>query len=48
MKKATSLALEEEELLELVRILDEDDAPAALAFLRQHLQAKAHQMLEGG
>jgi hypothetical protein len=47
MKKATTLVLQEEELLELLRILD-DDAPAALEFLRRHLRAKAHQLLEGG
>jgi hypothetical protein len=48
MNKATTLVLDEEELLELLRILDDDDAPAALDFLRRHLQAKAHQLLEGG
>ncbi len=48
MKKATTLVLEEAELLELLRILDDDDGPAALASLREHLRAKAHRLLEGG
>lgn len=48
MTKATTLVLEEAEVLELLRIIDDDDGAAALDFLRQHLQAKAHQMLEGG
>jgi len=48
MTKAATLVFEEAELLELLRIFDDGDAPAALAFLREHLQAKVHQLLEGG
>ena len=48
MTTATTLVFEDAELLELLRIFDDGDAPAALAFLREHLQVKARQLLEGG
>ena len=46
--KATTLVFEEAELLELLRIFNDSDGPAALAFLRAHLQEKVHQLLDGG
>lgn len=48
MKKAVTLVLEEAELVELARILLDDDAEGALLFLKVHLKEKAKQLLEGG
>jgi hypothetical protein len=48
MKKALSLALEDDEVIELIRILMDDDADAALAFLKTHFKGKARDLLEGG
>jgi len=48
MKKSLSLVLDDADLLELMRILMDDDAEGALAFLKQHLKGKARDLLEGG
>jgi len=48
MKKTITLVLEEEDLIELLRILMDDDAEGALAFVRQHLKGKVREALEGG
>ena len=48
MKKALSILLDDEELLELCRILIDEDAEAALAFIGQHLKKPVRQALEGG
>lgn len=48
MKKATSLVLEDEEIIELIRILMDDDAEGALAWLKTHFKGKARDLLEGG
>jgi hypothetical protein len=48
MKKATSLVLEDDEIIELIRILMDDDADGALAFLKTHFKGKARDLLEGG
>lgn len=48
MKKAVNVVLEDEEIIELMRILMDDDAEAALAFLKQHFRGKARELLEGG
>jgi len=48
MKKALSLVLEDDELIELIRILMDDDADGALAFLKTHFRGKARDLLEGG
>lgn len=48
MKKAVNLVLEEEQILELIRILMDDDAEGALAFLKTHFKGKARDLLEGG
>ena len=47
-KKALSVILEEAELIELVRLLMDDDAEAALAFLKLHFKGRAKDLLEGG
>jgi len=40
VKKALSLVLEEAEVIELMRILLDDDAEGALAFLKNALQGQ--------
>jgi hypothetical protein len=47
-KKAISLVLEDTDLIELARILMDDDTEAALAFLKKHLKGKSKDLLEGG
>jgi hypothetical protein len=48
MKKALSIVLEDQDILELMRILMDDDADGALGFLKQHFKGKARDLLEGG
>jgi hypothetical protein len=48
MKKALNLGLENEDIIELMRILMDDDAEGALVFLKTHFKGKAHDLLEGG
>lgn len=48
MKKALSIIVEDQDLLELMRILMDDDAEGALAFLKEHYKGKARELLEGG
>lgn len=48
VKKALNLILEEEDLIELIRILLDEDATSALAFLKVHFGSKARNLLEGG
>ncbi|MEW6578666.1 MAG: hypothetical protein AB1435_05675 [Chloroflexota bacterium] len=48
MKKTITLALDDAELIELLRILMDKDAEGALAFLQQHVRGKVQGALEGG
>jgi hypothetical protein len=48
MRKAVSLVLEDEQIIELMRILMDDDAEGALVFLKRHFKGKARDLLEGG
>jgi hypothetical protein len=48
MKKAINLGLEDEDIIELMRILMDDDAEGALVFLKTHFKGKARDLLEGG
>jgi hypothetical protein len=48
VKKAINLVLEDQDLIELMRILLDGDETAALAFLRVHFKGKARDLLEGG
>jgi len=48
MKKGINLVLEEQDIIELMRILMDDDAEAALSFLKTHFKGKARDLLEGG
>jgi len=48
MKKVINLPLEDEDVVELMRILIDGDAEGALLFLKQHFKGKARELLEGG
>jgi hypothetical protein len=48
MNKAINLVLEEADLIELMRVLMDDDAEGALEWLRAHFKGKARDLLEGG
>lgn len=48
MLKTISLALEDQDLIELMRILLDEDADGALAFLKTHFKGKARELLGGG
>jgi hypothetical protein len=46
MKKTLSIILEEDDLLELMRVLLDDDAESALAFLKQHTRRQVRELLD--
>ncbi len=48
MRRALTLTLEDVEIIELIRILMDDDEAAALTFLKTHFRGKARELLEGG
>ena len=48
MKKTLQVALEDQEIIELMRILMDDDAEGALEFLKNNFKGKARDLLEGG
>jgi len=48
MKKGVNLVLAEPDIIELMRILIDDDAEGALLFLKTHFKGKARDLLEGG
>lgn len=48
MKKALQIILEDKDIIELMRILIDDDVESALVFLKQHFKGKARDLLEGG
>ena len=48
MKKAINLVLEDEDIIELMRILIDEDTDGALAFLKTHFKDKARELLDGG
>jgi hypothetical protein len=48
MKKAIQLILEDQELIDLMRILLDEDAEGALEFLKRNVKGKARELLEGG
>jgi hypothetical protein len=48
MKKAIHLVLDEEDIIELMRILLDEDAEGALVYLKKHFKGKARELLEGG
>ena len=48
MKKALTVVLEDRDIIELMRVLLDNDAGGALEFLRAHFKGKARDLLEGG
>lgn len=48
MKKVLQIILEDKDIIELMRILIDDDSESALVFLKQHFKGKARDLLEGG
>ena len=48
MKKALTIVLEDQDIIDLIRILMDDDASGALAFLKEHFKGRARELLEGG
>lgn len=48
MNKTLAIVLEEADLIELMRIMMDDDADSALAFLKRHMRGRARELLEGG
>ena len=46
MSNVMNLVLEDEDMLELMRVLLDDDAKGALEWLRAHLSGKAPHVLE--
>jgi hypothetical protein len=48
MKKSIQVILQDPDIIELMRILLDDDAEGALTFLRTHFKGKARELLEGG
>ena len=47
MKKSLNLILEDEDIIELMRILMDSNTEGALEFLRQHFKGKVRDLLEG-
>jgi hypothetical protein len=48
MKKSLHILLDDEDIIELMRILLDEDAESALAFLKKHTKGKTRELLEGG
>jgi hypothetical protein len=48
LEKTVILILNQDELTDLVRMADQGDSAAALAFVRKSLATKARAALEGG
>ena len=48
VKKTLQVALEDREIIELMRVLMDDDPDGALVFLKTHFKGKARDLLEGG
>jgi hypothetical protein len=48
MKKGINIILSDEQIVDLIRILIDNDAEDALAFVKTHFKGKARELLEGG
>lgn len=48
MKKSVTIILDDQDLIELMRILVDEDAEGSLVFLKTHMKGKARELLEGG
>jgi hypothetical protein len=48
LKNVLQAALEDTDVIELMRILLDEDTEGALCFLQKHFKGKARELLEGG
>jgi hypothetical protein len=48
MKKGINIILSDEQIVDLIRILIDNDAEDALVFVKTHFKGKARELLEGG
>jgi len=48
MKKVLQASLTDREIIELMRILMDEDPEGALMFMQEHFKGKARKLLEGG
>ena len=48
MKKSITLILDDQDLLDLTRLLLDEDAEGSLTFLKAHFKGKTLELLEGG
>lgn len=48
MRKSFQIILDEVDVIELMRILLDDDSESALVFLKEHFRGKARELLESG
>lgn len=48
MKKSVQILLDDDEIIDLLRILIDEDTQAALDFLKAKFKGKARELLEGG
>jgi hypothetical protein len=48
MKKAINVTLEDDEIVELIRIMLDEDKDAALAFVKRHFKGRAKEVLVAG
>ncbi len=48
MKKGINIILDEAEIVQLIRILIDDDEEDALKFIKVRFKGKARELLEGG
>jgi hypothetical protein len=48
MKKSVNIVLDDAQIIELIRILIDNEAEDALTFLKLHFKGKARELLEGG
>ena len=48
MKMTLQTSVSDDELIELLRILIDEDQDAALAFLEEHFKGEIKRLLEGG
>jgi hypothetical protein len=48
MKKGIHMVLDDKQIVDLIRILIDDDSEDALKFLKVHFKGKARELLEGG
>lgn len=48
MKKVLQAILDDRDIIELMRILMDEDTEGALLFMQEHFKGKARKLLEGG